>query len=127
MTAPISKRILILDDDNEMRTMLEFLLAGEGHRVTLANNEAEAVSLHRQSPFDVAIIELFARSYNGFAAFDGLRHAASPPKFIVTAESIRVPVEAYLKIASQLGARETLAKPFTADQLLSAVRNVAAR
>lgn len=123
MTAPISKRILILDDD-EMRNMLQLLLTAEGHSVTTVTGGSEAVSLHQKNPFDLAIIELFMTGCNGFEVFAKLRHGASPPKFIVTAKSVRIPSEDYLKVAKRLGAHETLAKPFIAEQLLAAVRSV---
>jgi CheY-like chemotaxis protein len=124
MTGPVSKRILILDDDNEVRKLSGILLSAEGHHVTQVACGREAVSLHRETPFDLVIIELFMGSYNGFEAYAELRRTMPPPPFIITANSVPAPAEDYLKVAKRLGARETLAKPFTADQLLAAVRNI---
>src|SRR6185312_14058572 len=118
MSHPISERILILDDDNEMRHMLGLLLTAEGYQITPATNGLEAISLHRQSPFDVAIIELAMAGNDGFEALIDLRRTESPPKFIAIARTSWTPAEVYLKMAKQLGAHETLSKPFTGNQLL---------
>ena len=124
MTRPIPKRILVVDDDQEMQDIAPALLTAYGHSVTYVTTGDEAIALHEKNPFDVAIVELFMSSCNGFEAFAGLRRAASPPKFIITAKPIRAPAEDYLRVARQLGAHETLFKPFAGEQLIAAVRNV---
>lgn len=124
MTAKNSKRILILDDDVKMRATLDLWLSDEGHHVTQAASGLEAISLHRQKPFDLVIIELILGDYDGFETFAELRLAASSPRFIATSKSTRMPAELQLKMARHLGAQGTIAKPFTAEQLIDVVRNV---
>jgi CheY-like chemotaxis protein len=120
----LSKRILILDDDKEIRTMLGPLLAGEGYHVTYANNGAEAISLHRQDPYALVVIELLLPNNMGFETLSELRRTALQPKFIATAKSSWMPPEIYSKMAKQLGVHGTLAKPYLPEQLLAAVKNV---
>jgi CheY-like chemotaxis protein len=114
------KRILVLDDDTETQGMLG-LLTGKGYKLTRTASGGEAVSLHRQNPFDLVIIELLLPDYDGFEAFSELRRAAVPPKFIAVAKAGWAAADICLKMAKQLGANETLAKPFDSDQLLKAV------
>jgi DNA-binding response OmpR family regulator len=123
MTPLTSKRILILDDDIAMRTMLGLLLTGQGYEVMLVSDSLEAISLHRQKPFDLVILELVLNGSDGFETFTKLRDVALPTKFIAISKSTWVPTEVHLKMARQIGAHETLAKPFTAEQMLDAVRN----
>jgi CheY-like chemotaxis protein len=118
------KRILVLDDDKETRTMFGLMLEDEGHHVTHAVSGPEAISLHQKRPFDLVVMELLLSGNDGFETFAELRRAASPPKFIVTARSSWTPVELHLKTVRQLGAHETFAKPFPPEQLIAAVRNV---
>jgi CheY-like chemotaxis protein len=118
----ISKRILVLDDDKKMRTIVGLLLAGEGYDVSYAANSAEAIALHQKKPFDLIVMELLLTSNDGFETFAELRRV-SPSKLIVTAKSSWMPVEIHFKTAKQLGAHETLAKPFEPDKMLSAVKS----
>jgi len=117
------KRILVLDDDPETQGMLG-LLVGKGYKLTRTASGAEAISLHRQNPFDLVIIELLLPDYDGFEAFSELRRAAVPPKFIAIAKAGWAAADICLKMAKQLGANETLAKPFDSEQLLKAVEKI---
>lgn len=123
MTSLTSKRILILDDDEAMRTLLGFLLTGRGCEVVLVADSSEAISLHRQNPFDLVILELLLNNSDGFETFTTLRNIALPTKFIAISKSTWVPPEVHLKMARQIGAHETLAKPFTAERMLDTVQN----
>ena len=118
-----AKRILVVDDDKEIQAALGELLTAEGHQVTFAMNGLEALSLHRQSAFDLVVIELLLAGNEGFETLAELRRIPSPPKFIATAKSSWMPVHVYSKMAKQLGVQATLAKPFLPDQLLTAVRS----
>ena len=119
-----SKRILILDDDKEMRAMFGALLAGEGYHVTYAENGKEAIDLHNENPFALVVIELLLPGNDGFETLSALRRATLQPKFIATAKSSWMPVEVYSKMAKQLGVHGTLAKPYTAEQLLASVKDI---
>jgi CheY-like chemotaxis protein len=121
---PGAKRILVLDDDKDMRTAISRLLAEEGYEVAQATCGLEAITLQRQTPFDLVVMELLLVGNNGFETLAELRRTASPPKFITTAKSSWMPVEVYSKMATQLGVHGTLAKPFLTDQLLTAVKDI---
>jgi CheY-like chemotaxis protein len=119
-----SKRILILDDNKETRTLVGILLSGEGYHVTYAENGIEAVALHQENPFALVVIELLLPFNEGFETLAELRRSALPPKLIATAKSSWMPTEVYSKIAKQLGVHGTLAKPYPAEQLLAAINNI---
>lgn len=125
-SGPVAKsdprRILILDDDKDLQSVLGLLLTSEGYHVAYAASGPEAVNLHKKKPFDLIVMELLLRSNDGFETFAELRRTASP-KLIITAKSSWMPVEVHLKTARQLGAHETLAKPFPPEDILKAVRN----
>jgi CheY-like chemotaxis protein len=118
-----SKRILIADDDIELRTMLGLMLTGEGYEVSHAVTGREAIDLHRHKPFDLIITEL---GLDGFEALMELRRHPSPTKFIATSKTNWLPDELCLRIGEHLGAHCVLAKPFPPAHLLTAVRNALA-
>lgn len=119
-----SKRVLVLDDDKDMRTTLGHLLTEEGYLVSHAACGLEAITLHRQAPFDLVVMELLLTGNNGFETLSELRRMDSPPKFIATAKTSWMPVDVYSKMAQQLGVHGTLPKPFLPEQFLKAVKNV---
>ncbi|HTV42425.1 MAG TPA: response regulator [Candidatus Sulfotelmatobacter sp.] len=121
---PKPKRVLVLDDDRDLRTMFSLLLSKDGYRVTQAQAGREAIALHREEPFDLMIVELLLPENEGFDTLSELRKLPSPPRTIATAKPGWMPVEVYSKMAKQLGVHGTLAKPFQPEQLLALVREV---
>jgi DNA-binding response OmpR family regulator len=118
------RRILMVDDDAELRTTLGWALADEGYEVGHASNGMEALALHRQKPFDVVVIEMVLPKKDGFETLVDLTAHASPPKLIATSGPSRFSSDLYLKMAGHLGAHHLLAKPFQPGQLLAAVWSV---
>ncbi len=124
MTLVIPLRILIVEDDEEMRNMFGLLLSGEGYDVVQCKSGERALSLHGEKPFDLVVIELLLAGHDGFDILVKLRRAEPPAKIIVTAKSSWTAAEVYFKMAEKLGAHKTLAKPFSAEQFLATVRNL---
>jgi CheY-like chemotaxis protein len=121
---PKRKRILVLDDDRELRTTFSLLLSKDGYSVTHAYTGRDAIVLHQKEPYDMVIIELLLPENQGFETLTELRKLPSPPKTIATARPGWMPGDVYSKMARQLGVHGTLAKPFQPEQLLALVRNV---
>jgi DNA-binding response OmpR family regulator len=120
MTTADSKRILIADDDFELRTMLGLMLAGEGYQISHAASGKEAIALHRRAPFDLVITEL---GLDGFEALMELRRQPSPIKFIAISGTSWLPAELCHRMGEHLGAHCVLTKPFPPEQLLAAVKS----
>jgi CheY-like chemotaxis protein len=119
---PVAKRILVLDDDKEMGTMLTALLADDNCQITHAHTGKQAVALQRKNPFDLIVMELVLAGKEGFETLAELRRSPPPAKIIATAKSSWMPVEVYSMMARQLGVHETFAKPLSSDKFLAAVR-----
>ena len=118
-----SQKILIVDDDFQMRASMGSLLTGEGYSVSHATNGQEAVSLYRANPFDLVIAELTLGGRDSFQTIMELRRQPVPAKFIAIARSGWMPPDFCLRMAEHLGAHRTLAKPFPPEHLLVAVRS----
>jgi DNA-binding response OmpR family regulator len=122
LNPPGRPRILLIDDETELRTLMGLVLSDEGYEISHAANGNEAIRLHRENPFNLIIAELIMKDKNGFETLAELRREAAPTKFIATAKSSWMPPELFLQMARQLGAHSALSKPFLHEEMLHAVR-----
>src|ERR1700752_4117016 len=68
-----SGTILVVDDEEIMREILETLLTREGYEVRLASSGAEGLDLARALPFDAAIVDIMMPGLDGIATLDELK------------------------------------------------------
>ena len=118
-----NRNILIVDDNHELRTAMGLVLTGEGYAVSHATNGHEALSLYRSNPFDLVVTELTLGGRGSFQTILELRRQPVPAKLIATARTGRMSADFCLRMAEHLGAHRTLARPFTPEELLAAVRS----
>jgi CheY-like chemotaxis protein len=124
IAGPKCKRILVLDDDQELRTTFSLLLSKDGYSVTQAYTGRDAITLHQKESYDLVVVELLLPDNQGIETLTELRKLPSPPKTIATARPGWMPTEVYSKMARQLGVHGTLPKPFQPEQLLALVKDV---
>ena len=65
--------ILVIDDEEIMREILETLLTREGYQVRLASTAAEGLDLLRSVPFDAAIVDVMLPGMDGVTALDEIK------------------------------------------------------
>lgn len=119
----MSYRILVVEDDHELRNIVMELLEDEDYFVKGAANVRDAVKLSEKMPFDLVVTDVrMPNSENGVEGFELLKKRLPNLKCIVmTGYSDLLP----RKKAIELGVLEYIYKPFTLDELLSAVDRVA--
>jgi DNA-binding response OmpR family regulator len=115
-------RILVIDDDPDVRTTLGRMLETAGYEVALAADGREGVREYRAKPADVVITDLYMPNREGLETITELRLLF--PAVAIIAMSGRAAAAAMLSIAQKLGAIEILQKPFTSQELLAAVAKV---
>jgi CheY-like chemotaxis protein len=113
-------RILVIDDDPDMRATVEHILQPAGHEVILAANGREGVERNRTSPADLVITELFMPIQNGIETIREFR-ILFPEVAIIAMSGSPTTAGAMLSIAQHLSAVGVLQKPFLADELVAAV------
>ena len=118
-------RILVVDDDDALRRLLQRMLVREGHEVTVAANGVNALRLLDTSSFDLVITDLVMPDMEGLQLLRELRTRTSPPKVIAMSGGGRGSAS-YLEMAAMFGAAATLAKPFTEQVLATAIERVLA-
>jgi DNA-binding response OmpR family regulator len=117
MTPASGPRVLIVDDDDDIRDILSRVLTQAGYEVRLATNGREGLVLVGSIAPDLIILDLNMPVMNGFEVLGALRANkdwARIPVLVVTA------VAGYT--ASHLGVRGTLLKPFNIIDVQAAVR-----
>jgi DNA-binding response OmpR family regulator len=120
------KRILVIDDDEQLRAMLTQALERAGYEVVGAGNGAQGLSLFRTQPADLVITDLIMPVKEGVETLIEFRREFPATPVIAISGGGRGGPTDYLSIARRLGACRTLAKPFSRDEMLLAVRDVLA-
>jgi len=114
----IEPSILIVDDEAQMRRLLRASLEGEGYKVTLAENGADAIRLTDSSRFDLVILDLGLPDMDGIVVLKKLRTWARYPILILSART----EEQDIISALDAGANDYLTKPFRSGELTARVR-----
>lgn len=114
-------RILVIDDEPDVRRLLEKMLKAAGHDVLVAADGREGSLAVRNAPADLVITDIFMPNQDGFETIMQLR--AQYPGLSIIAMSGKAPDIPFLTIAEKLGAIAVLEKPFSSEQLFKAVAN----
>jgi DNA-binding response OmpR family regulator len=114
-------RILLIEDNDALRTMLAEVLALAGHTVVEAGNGRNGLDLFRQAGADLVITDLVMPEIEGLEVVRQLRNAHAPVNVIAISGGGRAPAAVYLEAARLLGAARVLHKPFTTAVLLAAI------
>ncbi len=124
-TTPLPKQhILVVDDDEAVRSVIRRSLERAGYGVREAGEGGAALKLLASAPADLVITDLVMPDMEGIALILSLRK--SHPKLPVIAMSGggRMRPEGYLDIARNCGAARILAKPFDVEDLIAMVQQL---
>src|SRR5919205_175756 len=116
--------ILVIDDEEIMREILETLLTREGYEVRLAASGQEGLDLARAVPFDAAIVDIMMPGLNGIETLDELKRIDEDLAVLI--------ITAYASVESAIsamksGAFDYISKPFKNEEVLVVVRNAMER
>ena len=114
----MSGRILVVEDDERIRSSMRLALEGEGYEVRDAASGEEGLDMFAEAPPDVALIDLMLPGMDGFECCRALRRSSAVPIIIVTARSDTHDVVAGL----EAGADDYVTKPFVAKELAARIR-----
>jgi DNA-binding NtrC family response regulator len=114
-----ANRVLVVEDDNEMRQMLEDDLGGSGFAVSCASDATQALALLARTPVDAVVTDLMMPGMNGTELLARIRaHDPTIPVVIMTAfGSVESAVE-----AMRAGAYHYVTKPFRREVLVETLR-----
>lgn len=118
-------KILIVEDDHQLREMLTQFLEAENYEVINSNNGEEAIRILKKTKIDLIITDIIMPEKDGVSLIRDLRKNYPDLKIIaVSGGSRHIDPQNPLKIVEKLGAHLTLAKPFKLSELLEAVQEL---
>ncbi|HXI93224.1 MAG TPA: response regulator [Blastocatellia bacterium] len=116
--------ILLVDDDEQLRTMLSVVLRRAGYEVRVAIDGIEASNFYRSHPTDLIITDLIMPEKEGLEMIRELRKDYPQVKIIAMSGGGRTGTMNCLEVARAFGAQQVLEKPFTHQEMLEAIRRV---
>ena len=116
--------VLIVDDDPDLRASIALVLSDAGYNVIEASDGKHAIPILRDQAIELLITDLVMPETDGMELVRLLKGKPGRPGIIVMSAHHGREKGGYLELAAMLGADATLKKPFKADELLSAVREI---
>lgn len=114
-----NERILIVDDEKEIRDLVDIYLKGEGYETLKAENGEEALNLLEKEKVDLIILDIMMPKVNGIEACLKIREEREMPIIMLSAKS-----EDMDKILGlNTGADDYLTKPFNPLELVARVKS----
>jgi DNA-binding response OmpR family regulator len=114
-------RILVVDDDPDIRLLLRLELSAEGHGIVEAGDGEAALAELERSPFDLVLLDIMMPVLDGWGVLRALPDDA-PPVVVVTA--LATHDNSHLEELLDLGAVDVVVKPFDPGWLVSLVAQV---
>src|SRR2546428_3390402 len=110
-------KILIIDDEQSIRTTLGKILEDEGHRTALCESGEEGLAQYAREEFDLVLLALWLPGVKGMPTRERRRNAGSPPVIVISGHGT---VDTAVR-ATRLGAYDFLEKPLSLDRVLLTV------
>lgn len=114
-------RILVIDDEADMRLLLSQILQRDGHEAVEAADGAQGLSLTAKQRFDIVITDILMPGKEGVEVISTLRKCFPDTKVIAISGGGRVNATHYLETAHKFGADRSISKPFYKQQILDAI------
>jgi len=114
------KKVLLVDDEKNIRDTYCFLLSREGYHVVTADSGRKALEELCQQPFDLVITDLAIRNENGCTVLEEVKTMFPTIPVIVITDNLS---EIVIRFASLLGACSLIEKPFGYEILISSIRS----
>jgi len=118
------ERILIADDEKDIRDLCARVLSAEGYQVRCVENGLRVVEVARQEPFDILLTDILMPGLGGLEAAQAVQEFA--PDIVCVVITGHGTMDMVIE-ALKLGFYEFVAKPFTPDELIRAVSHALER
>ena len=112
-------KILIVDDDPVVLTSCKRILEPEGYAVSLTSSVKEALQMLEAKKFDILLVDVIMPEYDGMYLIGNVRENLPHMPILVMSG---YPTPETISSGMRMGATHFIAKPFTPDELVAAVR-----
>ena len=113
-----SARILLVDDERSMQTLLSYPLRKDGYEVTLAGDGREALSRFAEQAFDLVVLDVMLPEVDGLEVCRRLRARSAVPIIMLTAKAEEIDKV----LGLEMGADDYITKPFSVREFRSRVK-----
>ena len=110
-----ASRVLIVDDNPEIREIIHILLGGEGYDIEEAKNGNEAILKTKENAFDLIILDIMMPGMDGYHTCMEIRKESNAPILFLSAKT----QEGDKMLGFSSGGDDYLAKPFSYNELVS--------
>ena len=111
-------RILLVDDEQSIQTLLSFPLRKDGYDVVQATDGRQALDRFREQPFDLVVLDVMMPRLDGLEVCRRLRSRSSVPIIMLTAKAEEIDKV----LGLELGADDYITKPFSLREFRSRVK-----
>lgn len=118
--------ILLIDDDDTLRTLTAEVLRQAGHTVHEAPDGKTGLRLYHAGPSDLIITDIVMPDMDGLELIMSLKQTTPKPRIIAISGNSQLSGQIYLPLTQRLGVQRALQKPVKAADLLQAVAEVLA-
>ena len=119
-------RILIIDDDFQIRCLFRQVLEGKGHQVLDASDGRSGIDMQRREPADLVITDIVMPDKEGLETIRDLRRDWPEVKIIAISGGGKIVPGEYLHVADKFGAHRGFEKPIHLDEMMDAVNELLA-
>ena len=112
-------KILVVDDDPVVLTSCKRILEPEGYSVSLTSSVKEALQMLERKKFDILLVDVIMPEYDGMYLIGNVRENLPHMPILVMSG---YPTPETISSGMRMGATHFIAKPFTPDELVAAVR-----
>lgn len=117
--------ILIVDDDIDLRRVIERMLMIKGHQVYSAGNGKSAIAIVERQPIDLVLSDILMPDMDGYELIAALRNRPVPPRIIaMSGGSGRLDVAYLLRVARSMKVDKLLEKPLKLADIEAAIAEV---
>lgn len=116
-------RLLVVDDEEKIRSMIKKYAVYEGHEIFEASNGFEAIDMCRSHSFDMIVMDIMMPELDGFSACKEIRKMSQTPIIVLSARG-----EEYDRIHGfEVGADDYVVKPFSVKELMMRIQAILKR
>jgi DNA-binding response OmpR family regulator len=113
-----SARILLVDDEQSIQTLLSYPLRKEGYEVVQATDGRQALERFQEQPFDLVVLDVMLPAVDGLEVCRRLRSHSAVPIIMLTAKSEEIDKV----VGLELGADDYITKPFSLREFSSRIK-----
>jgi DNA-binding response OmpR family regulator len=116
-------RILIAEDNAEIRALVSSILVEEGHKVSVAQNGQQGLEMLMEDPPDILVLDIMMPQMDGYSVLKELKSSGVKDQMKILILTAKTSESDWVR-GYKLGADSYLTKPFDTDELINAIEDL---